>query len=207
MHKKLSKSIRAFSLALSIIAGSNAPSYAYVMNSFDSLANLTPGPNTSIAIDNVNYYEGTGSVQMSWNADINKTGSFSWTLPSTVDMTGEKISFMAYAPSDITQIGFELIDSSGNVAETWSWNVAPALYDTWSPFTVTQGSLSGATSYTVGTGNINQIAYGRWIETTNADGTRTNHWDTTPEPNTVLLIGTGLVFIAGLQRKKYSEQA
>jgi len=198
MNKKLTKSARMLGLVLGLAAGPALPSYAYVMNSFDTLTNLTPGTNSSIVIDNVNYYEGTGSVLLSWTGG---TGSFDWTLPTVTNFTGETITFAAFDPSDITRIGFELVDSGGLVAESWYWNVKPSQYNTWTPLAVTQGSVSGASGYTIGAGDISQIAYGRWIDYTDSFGLRHNRWDATPEPGTALLLGTGLALLAGARRK------
>jgi hypothetical protein len=201
MHKKISKSMRAFSVAMSIIAGSSAPSYAYVMNSFDSLTNLTAGPNTSIAIDNVNYIEGTGSVKMSWDASVNPTGYFDWNLPTATNLTGDKTSFAAYTPSFITEVSIEWIDSSGQVAEGWYWNITPYLSDQWNPFTATQGDTSGAAIHIVGPGDITQVTLIRFDEVSSNGTISYNNWEPVPEPNTVLLLGTGLALFARARKK------
>lgn len=204
MNKKLTKRARMLGLVLSLIAGPAIPSHAYVMNSFDSLTNLTAGPNSSIAIDNVNFIEGTGSVKMTWDASVNPRGYFDWNLPVTTNFTGESTSFAAYTPPYITGISFELIDSSGQLVESWTWT--SSLSNQWNQFTAIQGNSSGATSYIVGPGDITQISWIRFDEVSSNGTISYNNWEPVPEPNTVLLIGTGLVFLAGLQRKKLSEQ-
>jgi hypothetical protein len=201
MNNKLTKSARMIALALGLTAGPAVPSYAYVMNTFDSLTNLTAGPNTSIAIDNVNYIEGTGSVKMSWDANVNSRGYFDWTLPGVTNFTGESTSFAAYTPSYITDVSIEWYDSSGRLVEGWYWT--PSLSNQWNPFTAIQGNASGATGHIIGSGDITQIASIRFDEiSVLKDGTVSyNNWDPVPEPNTILLLGSGLALLAGARKK------
>ena len=191
MYNKLTKSARMLGLVLGLSAGPAVPSYAYVI-SFDTLTNLTPAPGSSIAFDNANPYQGKDSILLNWSGG---TGYFDYALPSVTNFSGETISFAAYDSSSITQIAFELLDSSKNVAAGWYWNVQPSQYNIWTPLTVTQGSASGATLYTTGTGDITQIKYLRMTDT----GTGPNGW-ATPEPGTVLLLGTGLALLSVKRR-------
>jgi hypothetical protein len=184
----------------SALSANAAP--VYLSNSFDTLTSLSANPNTFISTENIIVAEGTGAVRMTWNSLINSEGSFNWMLPGTFDLTDTVISFQAYTPSNISEVSLKLFDTSGKLAQSWSWNSSFYQFNQYNLLTAIEGDPFSGSSFVAGPGqisSINRITLGE----IGADGVSFNLWDNTnirpiPEPATLTLLAVGL---CGLLRR------